>query len=342
MTQTAPLVDEAALSAYAGPQLPGDGPLSVERLGDAGHSNLTFVVRRGSHEWILRRPPLGPLQPTAHDVIREYRVQDLLARIGGVRVPQVALACEDVDVIGAPFYLVERVPGSVVRNMLPDWLADDLDARHEVGLDMVRALVELHSAPIEPFVEARLGRPDGYLSRQLDRVGALRAATTVRELPDYEVVAGWLAAHRPESGAPTVVHGDYKLDNVVVAPGPRVVALLDWEMATVGDPLADVGYWLSFWPEAGEHDEFFENLGAVTMLPGFATRAELTAAYAAATGRDLSAIDWYVVFGIWKIAVILETSYARHLAGMSDDPFFARLEEGVPALLRRARLITGG
>ena len=348
---SAALVDPEALAAYAGDALPGHGPLEVERLA-AGHSNLTFVVRRqdgdGSRrEWILRRPPLGPLLPTAHDVIREYRVLDLLARSGcDVPVPRVTLACSDESAIGAPFYLMEKVDGTVVRDTLPPWLAGDDHGkeRYRVGEEMVDALVALHAAPIAPFIEAGIGRPDGYLARQLKRWRGQRDGAKTRELPDYDVLVGWLDAHVPDSGPPAVVHGDYKLDNVVVDDtddGPRLTAILDWEMATVGDPLADLGYLMSFWLEPGERSEFEDVAGNVTTQGGFPTRAEMVARYADRSGRDVTDLTFYTTLAIWKLAILLEGSYSRHLAGTTDDPFFALLDRGVPALLRRARGVAG-
>jgi aminoglycoside phosphotransferase (APT) family kinase protein len=347
----AALADPEALTAYAGDALVGHGPLQVERLA-AGHSNLTFVVSRaqadgGVREWILRRPPRGPLLPTAHDVIREYRVLDLLARSGaGVPVPAVTIACTDDSVIGAPFYLMDKVPGTVVREELPEWLAGDANAqaRHQTGFELVDALVALHAAPVEPFVESGVGKPDGYLARQLKRWQGQREGAKTRELPDYDVLTEWLVAHLPASGAPAVVHGDFKLDNVAMAPtpdGPRLTAILDWEMATVGDPLADLGYLMSFWLEPGERNEFEEVAGNVTSAGGFPTRAEMTGRYADRSGRDVADLTYYTALAIWKLAILLEGSYSRHLAGTTDDPFFALLDRGVPALLGRARRVAG-
>ena len=334
------LVDPERLAPYVAPHLPGDGEITVERLA-AGHSNLTFTVRRDGREWILRRPPEGPLLPTAHDVIREYRVLDLLARSGcGVRVPAVTLACEDPAVIGAPFYLMERVDGVVIREKLPDW-ADEAE-RRAIGFELVDALAELHSAPVEPFVEAGIGKPSGYLARQLRRWRGQREGANTRELPDYDVLSAWLEDNLPMDAGSSLVHGDYKLDNVVVSlDGPRVAAILDWEMATVGDPLADLGYLMSFWIEPGEVDEFAEVAGNVTKEPGFPTRAEMVARYAERSGRDVADLTAYVVLAIWKLAILLEGSYSRHLAGTTDDPFFALLDRGVPALLARARKVAG-
>lgn len=339
----ADLVDPQRLEQWLGPRLPGDGPLLVERHGE-GHSNLTYVVARGGREWILRRPPAGPLLPTAHDVVREYRVIDLLARSGApVRVPQVVAVCEDPGVIGAPFYLMERVDGVVIRDSVPGWL--DEPRRRALGLDLATALAEIHQAPTEPFVAAGLGREGGYLARQLrrwvgQREGIQQAVASAggraRDLPDYDAVRDWLQAHLPEEQPPAVVHGDYKLDNVIVGPDeqPCVAAVVDWEMATVGDPRADLGYLLSFWPEPGERYPLAE---LVTAHPGFPTRDEMVAEWERGTGREAGDPTWFVTLAVWKLAVLLEASYHRHLAGTSDDEFFASLDVGVPALLAHAR-----
>ncbi|MCA1710338.1 MAG: phosphotransferase family protein [Actinobacteria bacterium] len=332
------LVDADALSAWVQGRLPGDGPVEVERL-QAGHSNLTFVVRQGGREHVLRRPPQGPLLPTAHDVVREYRVMDLLRKAGtGVRVPEVVAVCEDSTVIGVPFYLMAKVDGDVVRDAMPAWLTED--RRREVGLDLVAALAEIHRAPYEPFVASGIGRPSGYLERQVRRWRGQREGMLAggggRELPDYDAVSAWLGDHLPAEQHPAVVHGDYKLDNVILGSDGRVAAVVDWEMATVGDPLADLGYLLSFWVGMGESVPFLGE-AAVTAQPGWPTRDEMAEHYAELTGRRMTDLRFYVTLAVWKLAVLLEASYHRHLAGTTDDPFFAMLETGVPALLARAR-----
>ena len=356
-----PLVDIERFTAWASDRLPGGGPIEVERLRE-GHSNLTFTVRRHGFEWILRRPPRGPLLPTAHDVLREFRVLDLLVRTGSpARVPRVVAACEDPAVIGVPFYLMERVAGDVIRDKLPEWLSDDdLDAerRRTLALDLVDALAELHATDAAPFVEAGIGKPFGYLARQVRRwrgqregiqAAAAERGATARDLPDYDLVRDWLEANLPEeAGEPTVVHGDYKLDNVLALPGhreagtpPQVNAILDWEMATVGDPLADLGYLLSFWVEAGD-DPWREALsGGVYSARGMPTRDEVVAWYGERTGRSMRDVRFYVTLAVWKLAILLEASYNRHLAGTTDDPFFALLDVGVPALLDYARRVSG-
>ena len=338
MTESLPaLVDEGKLAAYLDEHLPGDGEISVERH-QAGHSNETFFITRGHERWVLRRPPLGAFLPSAHDVGREHKVLSRL-KDSSVRVPRTALACEDESVIGAPFYLMERVDGVVIRDVLPG--AFDESQRGSIGDELVDALVELHSVDPGSVGLGDFGKPTGYLERQLRRWTGQMELTLpfTRPLPDLESVGVWLRDNLPVSPATTIVHGDYKLDNVMFASGPpaRLVAILDWEMSTLGDPLADLGWMISFWREAGDPEvAVFTDTTQVTEAPGFRTRAELIDRYASATGRDVDALDWYQVLAIWKLAILLEGSYARHLAGMTDDPFFAKMEQGVPALAERA------
>ncbi|HEX2030293.1 MAG TPA: phosphotransferase family protein [Actinomycetota bacterium] len=337
-----PLVDPEALGLYLDDKLPGDGPFEVERL-RAGHSNETFFVRRSGREWVLRRPPRGAFLPTAHDVLREHRVLSALGETG-VRAPRAIHACPDPAIIGAPFYVMEKVDGVVVRDRLPAFL-DEPD-RRRVGEELVDALAELHAVDWRAAGLEGWGRPTGYLERQLRRwSGQLELATRfTRPLPDLERTAAWLSERLPASGPATIVHGDYKLDNVVLAPGApaRVVAILDWEMSTIGDPLADLGYLLSFWREPGDlRDTVLSAEIELTRQPGFLTPAELLERYRERSGRDPGDVRWYVVLAIWKLAILLEGSYARHLAGVTDDPFFGELERGVPALARRALAVAG-
>jgi aminoglycoside phosphotransferase (APT) family kinase protein len=354
------LVDPAALGGWLDGRglLTGPGELVVEPLGE-GHSNLTFLVRRGAAELVLRRPPRGPLLPTAHDVVREARVMTLLAAGGFDRAPTVLAVCEDDAVIGAPFSVMPRSPGVVVRATLPDFLTGEAGraARRDVGLQLAGVLGEIHLVDWQPFVAAGIGKPSGYLDRQLRRwVGQREGIQTAvaaaggqaRELPDYDIVRDWLREHLPVEAEPSVVHGDYKLDNVIVEALPattseadasaRISAVVDWEMATVGDPRADLGYLLSFWPEPGDQVPLAT---LVTQEPGFPSRAELVEAWEQTTGRVAGDTRWFVALAVWKLAILLEASYHRWLAGLADDPFFAELELGVPALLARVREVCG-
>ena len=332
--------------------LPGTGEPEVSVLGE-GHSNLTFLVRRGGGELVLRRPPRGPLLPTAHDVVREARVIELLQAAGdSVPVPAVAGVCTDDSVLGVPFYVMQRAPGVVIRGELPAFMTGPSGhrARRDIGAALPTALGAIHSVDWRPFVEAGIGRPAGYLERQLRRWVGQRegiqsavaaAGGTARELPDYDAVRDWLREQVPAESEPAVVHGDYKLDNVIVAPtgdGARIAAVVDWEMATVGDPRADLGYLLSFWAEPGEE---FAMAGLAMVHEGFPSRAEFVELWERSTERGAGDMRWFVALAVWKLAILLEANYHRWLAGLSDDPFYESLEAGVPALLARAREVSG-
>ncbi|MGH2675800.1 MAG: phosphotransferase family protein, partial [Actinomycetota bacterium] len=249
------LVDPEALSGFLDGRLPGHGPFEVERH-RAGHSNETFFIGRSGHEWVLRRPPRGAFLPTAHDVLREHRVLSALADTP-VRAPRPVLACGDEAVIGAPFYVMERVHGIVVRDRLPEFVDEGEDSdRRRIGEELIDALAELHGVDWAGVGLEGWGKPTGYLERQLRRwTGQLQlTARLTRPLPELLRVGEWLEEGLPPSAPPVIVHGDYKLDNVVIgghAP-VRVVSVLDWEMSTIGDPLADLGYLLSFWREPGD------------------------------------------------------------------------------------------
>ncbi|HVE75193.1 MAG TPA: phosphotransferase family protein [Actinomycetota bacterium] len=340
----AQLVDQESLAQYLNEHL-GEGELSIQRH-SAGHSNETFFLKKGGRDLVLRRPPLAVYLPTAHDVLREYRVLSALQSTK-VRVPRTVLSCEDESVIGAPFYLMEKVEGPVLRSELPEELRT---SRSEIGRELVNALAELHAVDYEQVGLGGLGKAAGYLERQIKRwTGQLDLATSItstsREVPQMWEVRHWLAANVPESSRSTIVHGDYKLDNVVYgATSPaRLVAILDWEMCTLGDPLADLGWMISFWREAGDQeDPVFQGLSSVTAAQGFSTRAELVQLYEELTGTQTESLTWYVVLAVWKLACLLEGSYGRHLLGTTDDPFFAQLEQGVPALARRALQVAEG
>jgi aminoglycoside phosphotransferase (APT) family kinase protein len=248
--------------------------------------------------------------------------------------------CEDNAVIGAPFYLMERVEGAVIRNKLPPALSGPAE-RAALADELVRALAALHSVDFAAAGLATLGKPEGYVARQVKRwIGQLDGART-RDLPDLDAVSAWLQGHIPESPAATIVHGDFRLDNVIYAPQApvKLLAVLDWEMSTLGDPLADLGYLLSFWREPGEAPAtpLPDDMGDVTASGGFPARAEVAARYEELTGRKATHLNFYMVLAIWKLAILLEGSYKRHQQGTTDDPFFAMLGEGVPALARRAR-----
>ncbi|MGH2785425.1 MAG: phosphotransferase family protein [Actinomycetota bacterium] len=336
--QLPPLVDPVALERFLREAIPGEGALTVERH-QAGHSNETFFIRRGDDEWVLRRPPRPPYLPTAHDVKREYTVLKALEGTG-VRAPATALLCEDDAIIGAPFYLMEKIDGVVIRDRLPEAI-DTPEDRWRIGEELIDAAAELHAVDFRDAGLDGWGKPTGYVERQLVRWRKqLDGATKfTRPLPDYEKIAVWLEEHQPPEQPPSIVQGDYKLDNTMFSSGPpaRLVAILDWEMATIGDPLADVGWMLSFWREPNDPpDPLHGALNDVFGKPGWATRAELVDRYEAKSGRSMTDIRFYTALAIWKLGILLEGSYARHLRGTTDDPFFALLAEGVLAIGARA------
>ena len=308
-------------------------PVSVTKIGQ-GRSNLTFRVERGSFSWVLRRPPLGDLPETAHDMMREHRVLAALAATS-VRAPRPLVASPDPGVIGVPFYLMEGIDGIVIRDGLPEQF--DEPSRAGIGAEMIDALAELHTVVPEDIGLGDLGRPAGYTARQVARWTKQWGVMATRDLPDVEAVRAWLEANVPQDSPTAIVHGDYKLDNVMFAEQPpaQLLAILDWEMATLGDPLADLGYLMLFWPEPGE-----DNIGGLpqpTQAPGFPPRAELIARYEERTGFSMTDLTFYRTLALWKLAILTEGLYKRYLAGKADSEWFAILETAVPQMAGRAR-----
>jgi aminoglycoside phosphotransferase (APT) family kinase protein len=332
-----PLVVREPLEAFLDAQGIGEGRVEAERIGQ-GHSNFTFLVRRGETRVVLRRPPRPPLPPSAHDVLREARLLRALESTP-VRVPRVLAVGDDESVLGVPFYVMEEMHGSVVTTELPPAI-DTEEERRRLSQELVDALVEVHAVDWRACGLDGYGKPTGYLERQMRRFGGLWEYNKTRELPVVEEVRDWLAANLPESPESTIVHGDYRLGNVMVADtAPAdLVAIFDWELSTIGDPLADVGYLTVTWAEADDPaDISFSSLSAATRRPGFMTRAELTARYEERSGRSVSALNWYQALALWKAAVFMEGNYKRFTLGASDDQYLALFDEGVPALAEKAR-----
>jgi aminoglycoside phosphotransferase (APT) family kinase protein len=319
--------------AVGGLDAPSD--LSAAPVGE-GHSNVTFALSTGV---ILRRPPRGPLPPSAHDVLREARLLRALEPTD-VRTPTVLAVCEDPGVVGAPFYVMERVEGEVITGVLPAAL-DCPPQRGAIADELLDALVELHAVDWAEVGLETFGRPTGYLERQVRRFLGLWEHNRTRELPAVEEVGRWLAANMPVSPPATIVHGDYRLGNTMFAPTApaRLRAILDWEMATIGDPLADLGYLMIHWPEAPEEVSGFQ-LQAVTTLPGFPRRAELIARYEQRSGRSMRALDWYVTLALWKAVVFMEGNYRRASSGSTDDPYLKSFGDGVVELADKALAVT--
>jgi aminoglycoside phosphotransferase (APT) family kinase protein len=309
--------------------------LTVEQF-PAGHSNLTYLLRSGEWEAVLRRPPLGPVAPRAHDMPREFQILRRLHPRFPL-APEPYLLCEDPDVIGAPFYVMERRRGLVLdQDLPPDWPADPRLHR-EITESLVRVLVDLHSVDWQSAGLGDIGRPEGYMQRQVNGWIERYQRSRTGDVAEVERLSGWLSDEVPPSPPPTVVHNDFKLNNVLLDmdDSRRITAVLDWEMATVGDPLSDVASLLVYWTEPGE-SEMMGGLKSVTASAGFPSRNDVAELYAQLSGRDLSALNWYVAFAYFKVGVICQQIYYRWFNGQTHDERFAG--HGVVAgnLIRRA------
>lgn len=311
----------------------GAGEVDAVPIGD-GHSNLSFLLRRGGERFVLRRPPRGDLAPSANAVLREAEV---LEALGGtaVPVPRVLAKCDDREVVGAPFFVMEFIEGRSINLEASEDLREPAVGERVAG-EMIDALVDLHATDLEASGLAAFGRSSGYLERQLDRFRALLEHNATRPLPPLEAVADWLDANRPQSTETTFVHGDYRLGNLMFSAAPTSLrAVLDWEMATVGDPLADLGYCTAMWADAGDEENPMLALSRATR-EAFPDRAWIVERYVAATGRSAEALAWYQVLALWKAAIFLEGSYRRFREGKSADPYFATLDGGVLQMARAA------
>jgi aminoglycoside phosphotransferase (APT) family kinase protein len=329
--------DPVSLAKWmAGAGLADFGELRGVRLIAGGRSNLTYRLDLDGGEVVLRRPPLGHVLPTAHDMNREYRVLSALSGTA-VPVPQPLANCLDVDVIGAPFYLMRFVEGLVIRTMQD---GEVLSAAQAAQLSELLAgmMATIHGIDYAAVGLADFGRPEGYLARQLARWQRQWDLSNTREMPGYAELVARLAAGLPESAEGTLVHGDFRLDNTLVrlTTPASIAAVVDWEMSTLGDPLADLGLTLSYWADGGEAFPDL-NVGAtVTALPGFYTRDQFATRYADMTGRDVSEIGYYIAFGYFKLAVVLEGIHARYLLHQTVGEGFEREGPAVPMLITRA------
>jgi len=323
------------------PELASSLPIqSVERIGE-GQSNVTCRVTLTDRTVILRRPPPGPLPPRAHDVLREHCVLSALAAVGTVPVPRPIVACDDPSVIGAPFFLMEALAGDAVRFELPPALAAAPPAtRHTIGMQVVDALVAIHAVEPAAVGLGDFGPPSGYVARQIRRWRGQLDHARVRPVPDLDWTADWLERSQPpEPERVTLVHGDYRLDNTIftLEPPPRLLGVVDWELATLGDPLADLGWLLAFWREPTDPPPHLPILSSVMDQPGFPNRAQLAARYAEQTGRQLPDLTYYMVFAMWRMAVLLEGHWARHVRGTAAGFDFGYLETIGPAFAARLR-----
>jgi aminoglycoside phosphotransferase (APT) family kinase protein len=315
------------------------GELRGVQLIAGGRSNLTYRLDLDGGKVVLRRPPLGHVLPTAHDMNREYRVLSALAGTA-VPVPATLAICADPDIIGAPFYLMRFVDGLILRTA-EDGAVLSPEQAGELSNLMAETMASIHGVDVEAVGLSDFGRPAGYLARQLSRWQRQRELSNTRELHGYEELVQRLAAGLPESADGTLVHGDFRLDNTLVqlSRPARVAAVVDWEMSTLGDPLADLGLTLSYWADGADRPEGLPDAtlrASVTSLPGFWTREHLAARYAELTGRDVSGIGYYIAFGHFKLAIVLEGIHARFLQHQTVGEGFEREGQAVPALIQRA------
>jgi aminoglycoside phosphotransferase (APT) family kinase protein len=306
----------------------GSGALQAHRIGEGGGSNFSFLLEReDGARYVLRRPPRPPLPPSAHDVVRESRLQLALAPLG-IRVPNIRAVCEDESMIGVPFYVMDYIVGDVITTALPPPLNRDPEARRRLANDLVDTLVEIHAADVAVPALTAFARPGNYNERQVRRFTQLWEVNQTRDLPLVVEVGSWLAANVPEQLPATVVHGDYRLGNMIVTheEPERVAAVLDWEMGAIGDPRADVGYLVATYSEPGGQENPL-GTSPVTATDGFPARSELVERYASRTGRDVEPLAWFEALALWKAAVFCEAIY---------DTGASRFETGVPLLAETA------
>ncbi|HEX3241202.1 MAG TPA: phosphotransferase family protein [Solirubrobacterales bacterium] len=323
-------IDAAALEAwFAGNVAGAVPPLRFERIA-GGHSNLTYRVTDATgRSWALRRPPLGKRLGSAHDMVREHRVVSALGPTAVPVAPVVGL-CDDDEVNGAPFYVMEFVEGPVLRGLAEAEAFPAEADRAAIGARVADTLVAIHAVDPDAIGLGELGRKQDYVARQLRRWQGQWEGSKTRELEAVDRVHEKLAARIPEQDEATIVHGDYRLDNMILTASGEVAAVVDWELCTLGDPLADVGMLLVYWSEAG--DDFMPLFAPATIAPGFPKRDEVRERYAERSGRDLRQIDFFVALGYWKLAIILEGVYARYASGQygkTDEGFqeFAKIVE---------------
>jgi aminoglycoside phosphotransferase (APT) family kinase protein len=341
------LVDESALEPYLTDALGAVETWSVRRH-EAGHSNETLFVTWGDRQLVLRRPPAGETADTAHNVLREYEVIDALQQTD-VPVPPTVLACEDDSILGAQFYLMERIEGDVPRTEEPDRFGSP-EHREQVGHEHVDTLAAIHRVDYEALGLGEFGRPDAFTERQVRRwseqyTWAFDRTADKREIPAVYEVMEWLTENVPDQPPATLVHGDYKLDNVQFGPGtpPALVGVFDWELSTLGDPLTDLGWLLSFWRDADDPEPVLPDLTQrFTEREGYPTRRALVDRYEAQTGIEYEHDRFYRALAVYKLGAMGEMFFRRYLEDGADDPLYPKMEEGVPALAERARRIIDG
>lgn len=325
------------LQEWLSQQLNLQASLSVEVI-EGGTSNEVYALEFGQHHWVLRKPPSRLSHHSAHNVLREYRIIKALQKTS-VRVPKLVAACEDISVIGTPFYIMDRVPGVIVSDRLPELYRMSPYSHSGFGYAMMDALVELHSVDWKPLNLSDIGVEDGYLDRQVDRWLAQYTTRKFRELPHLDELANWLQKNQPPAQQPVLMHGDFRLNNIIFSSQPpaRVLAVIDWELTTIGDPLLDLALALVFWP-GPDNDWQLTNssMPGRSWLKKLPRAAELAAYYAEETDRDLAELDYYRVLAAWKLAIISESRYARLMVTDMSAISNEQLKEFAPRMLDKA------
>jgi aminoglycoside phosphotransferase (APT) family kinase protein len=325
----------AMLEPFLLSHFPGNtGPLAVEQF-PSGHSNLTYLVRLGDREVVLRRPPFGSKVKTAHDMGREYRVLSKL-HSAYPEAPKVLLFCDDESILGAPFYLTERIRGIIIRKDPPAGLDFTPETARRLSESFIDNLARLHGLDLTAIGLGDLGKPQGYLERQVRGWIDRYHGSQTHDLPEVERIAIWLIERTPPMKEATLIHNDYKYDNMILDPKDvtKIIGVLDWEMCTIGDPLSDLGTALAYWVDAEDSNELQQARWSPSNYPSSLTRAQLVERYAMATGRDVSSMAFYLALARFKVAVILQQIYYRYQLGLTRDTRFASLPEKIKILLR--------
>ena len=334
--------DEQAVEAFLRGKLPGtENPLTVRQFG-GGAANLTYLLDYGSHEYVLRRPPLGPVAPSAHDMARESKVLLRLWKAFPL-APRAYLFSDDETIVGAPFFIMERRQGTVVRLAIPPAYDAWSDAPARMSIALVEALSDLHAVDYEAIGLGDLGRPAGFIRRQIEGWWRRWQAARLEELQEMDAVYNWLRENKPPESAPSLVHNDYKLDNVMLDaddPG-RIVAVFDWDMCTLGDPLSDVGALLAWWclPDDPPH---FRTMAMMPLDDRFLRRQQLIDHYAQHSGRDLSHIHFYHALSLFRVTVIIAQIFVRYVRGQTQDKRFAAFGPRIPAAAQAALEVAKG
>lgn len=328
-------LDLVKLEPYLRRQFPGESGDLLVRQFPSGHSNLTYSLSLGAREFVLRRPPFGSKVKSAHDMSREFRVLSKLHSVYAP-APEVLLYCDDESVIGAPFYVMKPIHGIILRRHVPRDLDFPGEKVRRLGEAFVDNLIRLHRVDYAAVGLSDLGKPEGYLERQVRGWTERYYGSKTHDYAEVEKIAAWMQQHLPSTPRVSLIHNDYKYDNVVLDSNDitKIVGVLDWEMCTIGDPLTDLGTTLAYWIDAQDPEDLQQNRWGPTNVPGSLTRAEVVHRYAQKTGSDPSQIAFYLAFARFKLAVIVQQIYYRYHQGLTKDPRFASMPDIIRMLLR--------